>query len=99
MWETCTLAISLIISMVVFLYWRKGPFVIVKVLIYLFALSTMKGAVKEVQDGNSFKFPLFLTATHFVSGAIVAFAVLFRDSMSTGVEISKPSLQHIATRF
>jgi len=97
--ETCVLALSLIVSMIVCLYWRKGPFVIVKVLIYLLALATMKGAVKEVEDGSSFKFPLFLTATHCISGAIVAFAVLFHASMSTGVEISKPSPQHIATRF
>lgn len=99
MWQTCALAVSLTVGMVFFLYWQKGLFVIIKVMVYLLALTTMKGAVKMVEDSNSFRFPLFLTATHFVSGAVVAFAVLFHSSVVDGVEITKPSLQDITTRF
>lgn len=100
--RTCSLAVSLIISIVVSLYWRKGAFVIIKVLIYLFALSSMKGAVKLVEEGGvggPFKFPLFLTATHFVSGAIVAFTLLFHKSISSGVALTKPSASDLSSRF
>jgi len=71
-------------------------------MIYLLALSTIKGAVKMVEEpqaGVSFKFPLFLTATHFVSGTIVASAVLLYNSMFMGEEISRPSLHSIGTRW
>jgi len=100
--RACSLAVSLIISIVVSLYWRKGAFVIIKVLIYLFALSTMKGAVKMVEEGgvdDPFKFPLFLTATHFVSGAIVAFTLLLHSSLSNGVALTKPSASDLNSRF
>jgi len=98
-WQTCAAAISIVTSVVCVCYWSKGPLVIMKVLIYVLALATMKGAVKLVEGNNSFKFPLFLTAFHFVFGATAAFALLFRGSMSTGVAMMKPSFHEFATRF
>jgi len=96
--ESCTLAVSLTTAIVVFLYWRKGTFLVLKVMIYLIALATMKAAVKEVNLYN-FKFPLFLTGTHFVICTMVAFALLLHNSISTGKEMAKPCLQDFGTRF
>jgi len=97
--QACSAAVSVVIGIVFFLYRSKGPLVVVKVIVYLLALTTMKGAVKVVQDGNSFTFPLFLTMTHFASGALVAFGILIRGSVVTGETMVIPSIEDGATKF
>lgn len=99
MWRAWILALSVTVSVIVFLYWSKGAFVILKVLIYLLALSSMKGAVKTVEHGNYFKFPLFVTGTHLAGSAILAFVLLLREHVSTGVGMTMPSASDFTTRF
>lgn len=97
--RACAVAVSLTIALVVFLYYSKGPLVIFKVIVYLMALSTIKAVVKLVQDGCTFDFPLFLTGTHFVSAAVVAFAMLMCNRFRTGEKMERPSIANIGTRF
>jgi len=66
----------LIAGLVVVLYWGQGWLVVSRILIYLFTLSTMKLSVKHLFVDYAFNYPKFVTATHFYSGAIVAFLIL-----------------------
>jgi len=97
--RTFAMAVTLTISMVLFLYWRKGPVVVFRVILYLLALASIKGAVKVVQDKGSFKFPLFLTGCHFISCLLIAFAILIHGSIVSGEKMAVPSLQGFGTRF
>jgi drug/metabolite transporter (DMT)-like permease len=98
-WRTCAGAALVTAVIVVFLFWRKGLLVILSVLTYLLALTTMKGVVKLVEHKCFFKFPLFLTATHFASGAVIAFAILLRDTYLSGEKLSTPTAQVLVSRF
>jgi len=88
-------ASALTAGVIVFLYWSKGARVILQVLVYVACLSTIRFSVKLVQDTNHFRFPLFLTMTHFLTSALIAFfcAQVWQDSMHW------PTLQEWTTRF
>jgi drug/metabolite transporter (DMT)-like permease len=97
--QTVVAATSLYFAAVVFLYWRQGPLVVAKVVTYLFALTTMKGAVRVIEDKQSFKFPLFITATHFISGVFIAFSLLLREKWAAGQRVEMPPFYFIAAKF
>jgi drug/metabolite transporter (DMT)-like permease len=98
-WRTCAIALSLTIAVVVCLYWSKGVCVVAKVIIYLLALSSMKGAVKLVEGMNFFNYPLFLTGAHFASGAVVAFMILLYTNSVGGEKLAIPPLKAFGNRF
>lgn len=58
------------------LYWSRGAKVVSRILLYLFALSTMKLSVKYVFKEYRYNYPKFVTGLHFLSGSIVAAAML-----------------------
>jgi len=92
-------ACLLTVALISFLYWRKGPSVIAKVLVYLFSLATMKAAVKIVEYNYSFKFPFFLTGVHFASGALLAMAIMYYNHLTTGARFAVPSPRSFNTMF
>uniref|UniRef100_A0A7S3X840 Sugar phosphate transporter domain-containing protein n=1 Tax=Strombidinopsis acuminata TaxID=141414 RepID=A0A7S3X840_9SPIT len=63
---------ALTTTLIIFLYWSKGVRVICMVLSYLAALASIRLCVNAVVTQN-FAFPLFLTMSHFVGSAAVAF--------------------------
>lgn len=70
-----------------------------KVLAYLFALATMKAAVKVVEYNNSFKFPLFLTGVHFAFCALLALAIMYYRHRATGAQFVVPTLRSFMMMF
>mmetsp|Transcript_85678 Transcript_85678/g.247394 ORF Transcript_85678/g.247394 Transcript_85678/m.247394 type:complete len:477 (-) Transcript_85678:172-1602(-) len=80
-----------ITSVILFIYSNRGWRVVIGVMGYLTALSTMKLAVKYVFVTYAFKFPKFVTILHFVSGGIVCLLINLRGRSSTGVAIAVPT--------
>jgi len=64
-------AAILLAAAVVFIYGPRGPRVVVGVLVYLAALSTMTLSVKWVFSTHQYSFPKLVTSLHFLSGGIV----------------------------
>merc|ERR1719440_382367 len=92
-------ATTVVCLIVVGLYWRKGAWTVIMILTYLLALTTMKGAVKMVEKNNTFSYPLFLTGTHFVCGALVSFAMILRNTAASGEKMTAPSMNIFTSRF
>jgi len=75
---------ALVANAIVLIYGNRGTAVVMGILIYLAANSTVKLAVKWVFLTSHFTFPLFLTALHFASGALASAGVLlFRAQAGT----------------
>mmetsp|Transcript_152814 Transcript_152814/g.271089 ORF Transcript_152814/g.271089 Transcript_152814/m.271089 type:complete len:489 (-) Transcript_152814:57-1523(-) len=64
-------------TVILVLYWKSGFAVIMRILIYLAALSTMKLVVKNIYVTYRWEFPSVVTATHFFCGSAIAFSYLF----------------------
>lgn len=79
------------IGIVVFLYWSRSVLEICSIVVYLFALSTVRLSVKAVFVEYKFDFPLAVSAVHFVICAIVAFSVLLYRQLYTKQPIPVPS--------
>merc|ERR1719512_585963 len=86
------IAASFVCAVILFLYGPSGTSVVVSVLVYLFALATMRLSVKFVFQTHEFPFPKFVSAMHFMSGGLATFAILKRR----GVPIPVPSLYEFA---
>mmetsp|Transcript_25509 Transcript_25509/g.55885 ORF Transcript_25509/g.55885 Transcript_25509/m.55885 type:complete len:434 (+) Transcript_25509:18-1319(+) len=71
------LASAFVALIVVIVYWPQGPVVIVRILIYMFALASMKLSVKFVYVQFGFNFPKFLTAGHLLLSGAVGFLLTF----------------------
>lgn len=83
-------------SAIVVLYWSKGAAVISRIIIYLLALATMKLSVKLIFVEHGFNYPKFVTAVHFIAGAIVAFGILIYRKQSTPPQSSPRAVSDIS---
>jgi len=84
-------AAAIVTSLIVFLYAPRGPAVVFGVLCYVAALSTMKLTLKSVFVTHSFKFAKFVSATHFLSGAIAMLVILIYRWRARGTAIPVPT--------
>jgi len=75
-WMLLPVCASMVCGLIIFIYGPDGTAVVTSVLTYVFALSTMKLAVKLVFQTFAYPFPKFVTFLHFVSGAIVTYAIM-----------------------
>lgn len=73
------------------IYWHKGMGVICSILVYLFALSTMKLSVKWVFSVNGFEYPTFVTATHMLASTTVGFLILLKRTITDGRPLVYPN--------
>mmetsp|Transcript_47412 Transcript_47412/g.122501 ORF Transcript_47412/g.122501 Transcript_47412/m.122501 type:complete len:486 (-) Transcript_47412:204-1661(-) len=82
-------------GVILFLFWGRGFTAITQVFAYVLCLSAIKFTVKLVQDVNGFRFPIFLTMTHFAFGAFGALAIghVWQESMRW------PTKKEWTTRF
>jgi len=84
------LTFGLVSCVILFIYGNRGPQVVLSVMTYLTALSTMKLAVKWVFVEYAFAFPKFVTVLHFASGFAVCAAVLWKRSSASSGEVKIP---------
>lgn len=82
-------------GLVIFLYGHQGMAVAAPVLIYVASLSLISLSVKFVLVANHFPYPKFLTAIHFVSGAVVSGGTLAHRCLIRGQTIAVPTTQEM----
>jgi len=87
-----SLAIVVVASLLTALYWSRGPVTICSILSYVGALSSMSVLIRNVYVNNNFKYPQFLTATHFIATAMVGASVLLYRNLTEGRKINVPDL-------
>jgi len=85
-------AVIFVVSLLIGLYHSRGVCVVVAILSYVGALSSMSMLIRNCYVNVGFKYPQFLTATHFVFTAMVGLTVLFYRSVRQGSKINVPDL-------
>jgi solute carrier family 35 protein C2 len=91
------LTAGVLTALVAFIFLPRGFWVFFGVWTYLAALSTMMLTVKWVFATYSFHFPKFLTALHFLCGAIVSATLLVRRKHQEGIPFPMPSWRRFWT--
>jgi len=66
------------------LYASRGFVTVASILSYVGALSSMSVLIRNVYVGQNFKYPQFLTATHFVATAMVGASILLYRNLIQG---------------
>jgi len=84
-------SISLVAILTVGIYHKRGVGTCAAIMLYLMALSTMSVLIRNCYVNHDFKFPEFLTATHFLATAMVGSTILLCRYAKTGQEIKVPS--------
>jgi len=85
-------ALALITCIIVFIYGSRGVTVVMSVMFYLMALSSMKLSVKWVFVKYAFGFPRFVTCCHFICSGLVCLAVhLWLRSQRGSAQIVVPT--------
>uniref|UniRef100_A0A7S4VKR6 Sugar phosphate transporter domain-containing protein n=1 Tax=Alexandrium monilatum TaxID=311494 RepID=A0A7S4VKR6_9DINO len=79
-------------SVVALLYWSRSAVEICSIVLYLLALSTVRLSVKAVFVGYDYKYPLAVSAVHFVAAAAAAFGALLHRQKFQGRPVPVPSL-------
>lgn len=86
-----TVSMFTVATCIIIIYWHRGMAVITKILIYLFAVSTMTLSVKWVFAMGGFEYPAFLTATHMFISSVVGFSILLKRKFIDGASIVVPT--------
>lgn len=81
----------IMMTVVCILYGRRGPRVVLSVLSYLVALSTMKLSVKWVLVHHNFHFAKLVSSAHFLAGALTCFGILLSRKWQWGVPMPIPT--------
>lgn len=72
-------SVPVMIGICVGIYWRRGALVVVSVLCYFLALSTMTVAMRNIFVNQVFKYPKWVTASHFLgTGTVGSSIMLYR---------------------
>lgn len=79
------------VGVVVLLYWSRSASEICSIVVYLIALSTVRLSVKAVFIGYGFRYPLAVSAVHFVAAAVAAFSALLYRQKYKGRPIPVPT--------
>jgi len=86
------LAVVAVAALLTGLYWSRGVVTVASILAYVGALSSMSVLIRNVYVGADFKYPQFLTATHFIATAAVGSSVLLYRNLTQGQKINVPDL-------
>lgn len=73
-------SIFVIGMLVIGLYWKRPAAVIVRIMMYLLSLSTIKMSVRSLFEVYNFDFPKLLTTLHFLTSGLFCCAVLMCTS-------------------
>jgi drug/metabolite transporter (DMT)-like permease len=73
------------------LYSNKGPFIISRILVYLFSLSTITLNIKNVFVMYGYDFPRFVSFLHIVASGSVAFSILLYRRFARGLPLRLPT--------
>merc|ERR1719456_481000 len=79
------------VCMISFLYWPYSFFVKSRILLYLFALATIKLTVQMVYTFFDLEFPKFLTSIHILTSACFGFSILLYRRQTVGESIKVPA--------
>jgi drug/metabolite transporter (DMT)-like permease len=85
------ISITAVVLIVSALYAHKGLLIVSRILVYLFALSTITLTVKNVYVSYSFNFPRFLSALHLFVCGVIAFSILLYRQRAGVKPIKAPS--------
>merc|ERR1719440_2613742 len=77
--------------MVIAIYYNRGMGVVVSILTYIYALSSMSVLIRNVYVNHDFNFPQWVTASHFLATGLTGLVVLMHRRMTEGKEITVPS--------
>jgi drug/metabolite transporter (DMT)-like permease len=84
------LAVLCVASLLVWIYQSRGFVTCASILAYVGALSSMSMLIRNCYVNNGFKYPQFLTSTHFVATAAVGSSVLLYRRVTKGEQIKVP---------
>lgn len=90
----CLLTIGGILCL---MYWHRGPFVAVSILLYVGALSTMSVMIRNIYLTYNFGYPQFVTSFHGLCTALTGLAILSYRSATTGQKITVPTPKTFVT--
>jgi len=68
--------VCFVATLIVAIFWRQGWTIMLPVMMYIGALSTMTIQLREIFAVQEFNFPRFVTATHFLGAAMVTGIIL-----------------------
>jgi len=88
-------ACVVVVAAIIFIYGRKGIWVVASILTYLTSLSTMKLAVKWVFQSPDFRFPQILTGMHAAASGLLCVPILLRRRAETGEPIAVPTAREM----
>jgi len=86
-------AVFLVAALLVWMYHSRGFISVVSILAYVGALSSMSMLIRNCYVNQQFKYPQFLTATHFVATAMVGSSVLAYRYMKDGKKVTVPDFE------
>lgn len=84
--------ISIVVLLTILIFWTRGVFVCVSIIVYLLSLATMTLTVKAVYVNNAYPFPKLVSALHFLFSGLACFVYLSYQRHVHGVVFSPPSL-------
>jgi len=83
-------AVIMVAGLLIWIYGNRGFVSCVSILSYVGALSSMSMLIRNCYVNAGFKYPQFLTATHFVATAMVGSSVLFYRYLTEGKKVAVP---------
>jgi drug/metabolite transporter (DMT)-like permease len=85
-------SVVMVFGLVVFIYHSRGFVTVASIIAYVGALSSMSMLIRNCFVNHNFKYPQFLTATHFVATALVGSSILLYRRFTEGRKISVPQM-------
>merc|ERR1719375_2983626 len=85
-------AISCVAGGLIWIYQRRGFVTVVSILAYVGALSSMSMLIRNCYVNNGFKYPQFLTSTHFIATAAVGSSILLYRRITEGRQVKVPDM-------
>merc|ERR1719217_872983 len=82
---------SLIIVLIIGTYHGRGVSTCFCITTYVLACSTMSNLLRNVFATQGFDYPLWVTASHFLSTAVAGISMLLHRRARTGIPINVPS--------
>lgn len=88
----CATAWLTVAALLIWIYKDRGFKSCASILIYVFTLSIMSVLIRNCYVVHNFKYPQFVTATHFVATALVGCSILTYRYFTTGQCITVPDV-------
>jgi len=82
---------------VVVMYWYRGVFTILRVLVYLGALSTMTLTIKSILANYGYNYPKIISFSHFAACGVACFGIMAFRHIKHGAPFPVPTLKEQIT--